>query len=212
MTSTIHEHQKNNLKIVSKPQKILAIAFIVLASVTGQVVAQKATETQKNVNETTANSDVRTAVVRIVATSTGCDVVLGATIKSPRDPSSGVATGKRQHGPISVLYETTQNDGIVNGNHIKEAKISSSNAKVSMQDFHFTMKSRGKSIAVTSEDGVCKLPVDLPDGDYILSCDWSWGAHNSGSSFQKVIDCNLKLEGGVCVGMVINDKGHIIRN
>jgi hypothetical protein len=82
-----------------------------------------------------------------------------------------------------------------------------SSGKVSMQDFHFTVKCKGRTIPVTVDNDTCTFPEDLPDGTYDVVCSWSWGAHQTGTFTQKTIDCHLKIENGVCVDMAINEKG-----
>jgi hypothetical protein len=209
-----------------KSTKFLAIAFIAVASVTSQVVAQETTEINKNnANERTSGYDVKmNTKLRMIATSSGCDIVCenvgsggevtdikqvksvifdkggedGSVTQDENKDSSGQAVGK---GTPQDLHFSKKYD------NASPVISKTGSGIVSMQDFHFTMKSKGKNIPVSSEDGVCTLPDNLPDGDYILSCDWSWGAHNGGTSSQKSCDCHLKLEGGVCVDMAINEKG-----
>jgi hypothetical protein len=118
---------------------------------------------------------------------------------------------------ISVTNEeensTEVAKNVAAGKHFKEATISMKSSggvsgaeKVSMQDFHFTVKCKGRAIPATVDNDTCTFPEDLPDGAYDVVCSWSWGAHQTGTFTQKTIDCHLKIENGVCVGMAINEK------
>ena len=44
-----------------------------------------------------------------VAPDEAADVKGGAEIISPRDPASGLPTGKRQHSPLGYIGETEKN-------------------------------------------------------------------------------------------------------
>ncbi len=86
--------------------------------------------------------------------------------------------------------------------------------KVSMQDFHFVVTNKGKTRELSSMDGECDLPTDLPNGESTLSVSWSWGATNSGSmssgsggrsAKRCSVDFLLELEDGSY--MAINEKG-----
>lgn len=142
-------------------------------------------------------------------------------VKSPRDVATGQSTGKRLHGEVVVTKEYDKSSPML------AKKVSSSDeitvldsglgkGKASLQDIHFSMKGNGKPITLSCPSGDCIIPTDLPDGEYTLSCDWSWGVSQSGgssthSSGGKVsskrcsVDFLLQIENGGC--MAINEKG-----
>lgn len=154
-------------------------------------------------------------------------------ITSPRDASSGLATGKRQHKPMP----SAETDGAVSREAsapsvseivvTKSQDMSSSSVsgsglgagKANFQDLHFVVKSSGKMVAKgTCVDGTCDVSSDLPDGDYTMVCSWSWGASNTGSMSSSSgmssgkasgkrcsVDFLLHIEDGDC--MAINEKG-----
>jgi hypothetical protein len=194
MTSTIQKNQENNFKIVSTSRKFLAIAFIAVTSLTGQVEAQKATKPNET-GEKSAGWDLRTTQTRlsISPTSTGFNIVCES---NPSNQSGGgMAVGKQAQ---SIPYSDggKQEDFLVI--KLKEVFITSHQIMVT--------NSNGKKIPVKIEDGVFTFPENLPDGDYNAKCSWSWGASQSGAHSQKAIDCHLKIEGGVCVTMDVIEK------
>lgn len=132
--------------------------------------------------------------------------------------SSGerVAPSMASDGISDASPANAQGSGKVNVQDISLTKSSGGGTgKVSMQDFHFSMKGNGKTIGVSCPSGDCTIPTDLPDGEYTLSCDWSWGMSQSGTmtsgSGGKVspkrcaVDFLLEIENGACVA--INQKG-----
>jgi hypothetical protein len=146
-------------------------------------------------------------------------------VKSPRDAASGLPTGKRQHKPMVITKELDKSSPMlsntvsnsVDGMDVASVQGSGGGAgKVSMQDFHFTISGNGKTINISCPDGSCDIPTDLPDGQYTLSCDWSWGMTQSGSGMTAgsagrvspkrcAVDFLLDIENGTC--MAINEKG-----
>jgi hypothetical protein len=144
-------------------------------------------------------------------------------VVSPRDPASGLATGKRdaasglptgkrQHKPVSVTKELDKSSPLL-------AKGTGSGAgKVSLQDFHFVMKVNNKDVELPSSSGETVFNTDLPNGTYELAVSWSWGANNAGSSSagtglgvgkaknnRSHVDFFIEIKDGVC--MAINQKG-----
>jgi hypothetical protein len=184
-----------------KTTNFLAIAIIAVVSVTGQVAAQETSERSSDFDL------AKNVKLRIVATSTGCDVVC----ESVGDNGKNVVASQTQ----SVVYtqdEAQSTEKIVQGKHIAKATITMKNSgsgagKVNLQDFHFAVQSKGRVIPVTVDNDTCTFPDDLPDGTYDVVCSWSWGASQSGASSQKSIDCHIKLINGVCENMAINEKG-----
>lgn len=130
-------------------------------------------------------------------------------VKSPRDAASGLATGRRMHKPLVITKELDKSSpAIANGVSSADITTGQGTGKVSMQDFHFTVKGNGKTVIVRCPDGSCIIPTDLPDGEYTLSCDWSWGLSQSvakASPKRCSVDFLLQIESGACIA--INQKG-----
>lgn len=196
-------------------RKIFAIAIITITSLTSQLFAQNATRVKAGYN---VKSNIK---CRIIESPVGCDIVCEHTIVSPRDAASGLATGKRMHKPYTFSVSSEDNvvsprdvatgqktSGKVNVQDISMTKRSSGAGvgKVSLQDFHFVVKNKGKIVPITVEDGECVFPGDCPDGEYSLVCDWSWGMSNSGSG-RCAASFLLTIENGDCTAMAINEKG-----
>jgi len=95
-------------------------------------------------------------------------------LKSPRDASSGQASGRRSPGtPIGgIIVKGGKNPG---GNQFN---------------------------GLTVSNGQFNLPSDCPNGEYDLILSWSWGASNSGNS-KSYAQCHfiLTLENGALAGI-----------
>lgn len=149
-------------------------------------------------------------------------------VKSPRDAASGLPTGKRQHKPVTFIKELDKSspklaDGVAKGKSSSDSPPSEIAIdepgvhKVSIQDFHFTKRCGDVSTKYTLVDGECVIPTnDCPDGVCTLTTEWSWGISNTGSSSsgstgtgagRSSVDYFLKIEGGACTAMAINEKG-----
>ncbi len=210
-----------------KKSIFVAIAFIAVTTSTSQLFAQDAAgkssgyDLKKNVK------------ARIVPTDTGCTIAFEYDVKSPRDAASGLPTGKKGYdyykaqsdfsvsaSDNSVTEITNPKDagsGLMTGKRMhnplvitkevdKTAGSGAGAGKVSMQDFHFTMRCGGKSSQVSCDDGECEIPINCPDGTCSLTADWSWGASNSGSG-RCASSFILTIENGGCTAMAINEKG-----
>jgi hypothetical protein len=174
-----------------KSTKILAIAFIAVASVTSQVVAQKSSDA----TEKSAGWDLRTTQTRlsILPTASGFDIVCENNSNSS---GGGMAVG-RQAQSIGYSEDGKQEDFLVI--KLKEVFITSHQITVT--------NNSGKKIPVTIEDGVFTFPENLPDGDYKVVCSWSWGvSQSSGAHSQKAIDCHIRFINGVCAEMSVTEK------
>ncbi len=149
-------------------------------------------------------------------------------VKSPRDAASGLATGKRQHKPFVMAKEYDKSspklaEAVAKGRESSAPSISEivvtksvDNSKVSIQDFHFTIRCGGKTTEIACVDGLCEIPVgECPDGTSSAIASWSWGLSQSGSSSMGggsgsgrcAVDFFLEIEGGECTAMAINEKG-----
>jgi hypothetical protein len=86
-------------------------------------------------------------------------------------------------------------------------------SKVSIQDFHFTKRCGGKTTKISCDGDDCEIPIgDCPNGDCVITADWSWGASQSGTSAKSSsnsgrcsVEFLLEIEDGVC--HAINTKG-----
>jgi hypothetical protein len=136
-------------------------------------------------------------------------------VKSPRDAASGQATGKRQHQPVAVSKEYDKSSPVLAKSVSSSAAPSSEitideqgvHKKVSVQDFHFTVRCGGKTTKIACADGGdCEIPIgDCPNGDCAVTADWSWGLSQGGSAKRCSVDFLLEIEDGVC--HAINTKG-----
>ncbi|HQE34576.1 MAG TPA: hypothetical protein PLQ70_07910, partial [Flavobacterium alvei] len=182
-----------------KNQFIITVAFIAVTSFTNSLLAQQPAAKTAGYDLKTAKG----LSCSVVSTDQGCSLNFTKIEMSYRDGASGMATGKRQHKPFVVIYDVSSSDNSVSqvksprdaasgqatGKRTSSvtsgmSEVSSSSTvqgsgggagKVSMQDFHFSMKGNGKTISLSCPDGSCDISTDLPDGQYTLSCDWSWG-------------------------------------
>jgi hypothetical protein len=135
-------------------------------------------------------------------------------IVSPRDPASGLPTGKRMHKPVSVSSSAssgTSSDAMaVSGSGGGSGKVNVQDlsfSKVNVQDISFTKRCGGKTTKISCDGGECEIPIeDCPNGDCAITADWSWGM-SQGSSKRCSVDFLLKIEDGVCTAMAINEKG-----
>lgn len=155
-------------------------------------------------------------------------------VKSSRDAASGLATGKRQHKPMTVTKEYDKSSPMLaksvsssssasSGIAIDEPgvhKVSNSGqgaGKVNVQDISFTKRCGGKTTKISCDGGEYEIPIgDCPNGDCSITADWSWGmsqtgSMSSGSGSSGMSRCSvdffLKIEDGVCTAMAINEKG-----
>lgn len=222
-----------------KNQFIITVAFIAVTSFTNSLLAQQPAAKTTGYDLKTAKG----LSCSVVSTDQGCSLNFTKIEMSYRDGASGMATGKRQHKPFVVIYDVSSSDNSVSqvksprdaasgqatGKRTSSvtsgmSEVSSSSTvqgsgggagKVSMQDFHFSMKGNGKTISLSCPDGSCDISTDLPDGQYTLSCDWSWGLSQTGtmssgtggksSPKRGSVDFLLDIENGAC--MAINQKG-----
>jgi hypothetical protein len=195
-----------------KKQIFIATAFIAATSFTNQLIAQDGAAAK------TAGYDLKKNVkCRISSTSTGCDISFTNEVKSPRDPASGLATGKRQHKPYHFSVSSADNSvteiksprdvatGQSSGKRTAEAS-SISFSKVTYQWIKPSWDKKETIKKIPVEDGEFTVPTDSPDGDYEMIVSWSWGATNQ-SSGKSYSSCHfmLSIQDGVC--HAINTKG-----
>lgn len=133
-------------------------------------------------------------------------------VKSPRDASSGLATGKRMHKPTVIAKELDKSSPTlaestakgreaaspsvseivvtksgVQASQSSDAAMSSSSGggagKATFKEFTVTKRCSGKTTKISCDGGECEIPTgDCPNGTCDLVCSWSWGATNTGSS------------------------------
>jgi hypothetical protein len=195
-----------------KKQIFIAAAFIAATSFTNQLIAQDGAAAK------TAGYDLKKNVkCRISSTSAGCDISFTNEVKSPRDPASGLATGKRQHKPYHFSVSSADNSvteiksprdvatGQSSGKRTAEAS-SISFSKVTYQWIKPSWDKKETIKKIPVEDGEFTVPTDSPDGDYEMIVSWSWGATNQ-SSGKSYSSCHfmLSIQDGVC--HAINTKG-----
>lgn len=196
-----------------KKQIFIAAAFIAATSFTNPLTAQEVAAAK------TAGYDLKKNVkCRISSTSTGCDITFTNEVKSPKDASSGLATGKRQHKPYTFSVSATDNSvteiksprdaasGQASGKRTTDASSSFSFSKITYEWIKPSWDKKETIKKISVEDGEFTVPTDSPDGDYEMIVSWSWGATNQ-SSGKSYSACHfiLSLQDGVC--MAINTKG-----
>jgi hypothetical protein len=120
---------------------------------------------------------------------------------SPRDEASGLPTGKRQHKPMTITKELDKSSPLLSN---KNSNTVLTSGKVSIRDFSFLIKNKGVVKNLPSVDGECILSSDLPNGKYVLTVSWSWGATQSNSS-KRSVDFLLEIEDGIY--MAISEQG-----
>ena len=131
-------------------------------------------------------------------------------VKSPKDAASGQASGKRQHKSMGVSSSSASSDATaVRGSGGGTGKVNVNDisiSKVNVQDFHFTKRCGGKTTKISCASGECEIPVgDCPNGDCVITADWSWGMSQSGTSNRCSVEFSLEIVDGVC--HAINTKG-----
>jgi hypothetical protein len=173
-----------------KKQFFMAAAFVT-ATVCANTLTAQTTEKKASWN---LKENVK---CRVSSSSSGCDV---SFTKSPRDVASGLATGKRQHKPVS--FSVSSSDNTVTENTVAttaSAKSSGQGAgKASFSDLSVMITIKGKSQKLDVTDGEFSLPEDCPDGVCDMVCSWSWGASNSGSAKSCSVGFSIEIENGVC--------------
>jgi type VI secretion system secreted protein Hcp len=143
---------------------------------------------------------------------------------SPRDAASGMASGRRQHKPITlsagvdkstpVLYKSVSDTKIsTEGTVSRSSGGGMGTGKVSMQDMTITRSCGGQTTTIPIIDGVGIIPTaDCPDGLGYAKITWTWqdgGVSNEDdwTRTSRSIDFEWKIEEGVCTAMAINEKG-----
>ena len=131
-------------------------------------------------------------------------------VKSPKDAASGQSSGKRQHKSMGVSSSSASSDATaVRGSGGGTGKVNVNDisiSKVNVQDFHFTKRCGGKTTKISCASGECEIPVgDCPNGDCVITADWSWGMSQSGTSNRCSVEFSLEIVDGVC--HAINTKG-----
>jgi type VI protein secretion system component Hcp len=149
-------------------------------------------------------------------------------IESPRDASSGLATGKRMHKPFVITKELDKSSPtlaesaakgreasapsvseiVVTKSGVQASQSSGMGAgKATFKEFTVTKRCDGKTTKISCPDGECDIPIDdCSNGTCDLECSWSWGATQQGTSMNSSssglsrcsVDFVLEIEEGVC--------------
>jgi Type VI secretion system effector, Hcp len=152
------------------------------------------------------------------------------SIVSPRDPASGLPTGKRMHKPMVITKELDKSSPtlaesaakgreasapsiseiVITKSAVQESQSSGIDAgKASFKEFTITKRCDGKSTKISCPDGECDIPLDdCPNGTCDLVCDWSWGLSQQGtsSSSSGSAGFSLEIQDGGCTAMAIKEK------
>jgi len=184
-----------------KKKIFITLVFIASTAITGKLIAQEAVASK------TASYDLKKAVkCRVSSTAAGCAITFDHEIVSPRDASSGMATGKRQHKPYVYIVSADDNS-VSEVTSPRDVATGQASGKVSYSDLSVMISlEKGKAKKIAAEDGEFSLPSDLADGDYTVVLSWSWGASNPGASKRCQTTFTVTIQDGVC--MAINEKGH----
>jgi hypothetical protein len=119
-------------------------------------------------------------------------------ITNPRDNRLRLLSGKTHNKSFT---KTKVNDNNASKSN-KLCTLSGGKAvKTSIQDLHFRIISDGESVLLTSENGVCYLPTNLPDGTVKLVVSCSWGETQSSSNNRCVVDFLLEIKDGAYVSI-----------
>lgn len=182
---------------------------------TGHLYAQENARPVQKVKTKSNHANDKVSVVQINPTESGCTIVVGNEIVSPRDPASGLPTGKRMHKPMVITMElgvrakdnavievTTPRDG-TSGLSTGKRMAGNPIGGIVVKGGKNPGGSQFNKIVV--EDGQFTLPSDCPDGEYTMSLSWSWGSSNSSSTKRCEKSFKLTMENGVCKG--INEAG-----
>jgi len=183
----------------------MGLAGILMIGLTGQLFAQDAAalrsgQTKSNLsNNVTASSPEETCVVKVTSTGNACEIVISNQVKSPRDVSSGMATGKRMHKPFVITKEFDKTTPML----ARESPTKQSLGKVSVNDLNVMIVIGGRSQKLTGVNGEFTLPK-CPNGDCDMVVSWSWGMSNSGVTKRCEVPVQLTIEDGACIAIKEN--------
>lgn len=208
------------------------ISFYSIICFSGQLFAQEninatesnVTENKASINTTRSNikhnksemvgTTQNQCVVRILPNETGCEIIFINDVKSLRDVTSGLASGRRIPKPMSFTVSSADNSvtevlsprdiatGMASGKRTAGNPIGGLTIKGGKNP-------GGNQFSnLVVNDGKFSLPADCPDGDYVLILSWSWGASNSGNS-KTYCQCHfiLTMESGACVAIKTKGTG-----
>ncbi len=194
-----------------KKKILITLVFLATTVSYATLFAQENARPDQKVKTKSNIKNDKVSVVKVNATEEGCSIIVGNEIVSPRDPSSGMPTGKRMHKPFEISHEfsvsSSNNElhevisprepssGMASGKRIAGGPIGGIIVKGGKNP------GGGQFNKIVVEDGQFTLPADCPDGEYTMSVSWSWGASNSGSSKRCEKSFALAMENGVCKGI-----------
>lgn len=164
-----------------KKKVFIAIAVVLTIGFSGQLFAQETMGVSKSMTKSpqTKGSLEQNKVVcvgKISCADGTCTINFDQEIISPRDPASGLPTGKRMHKPFVIRKELDKSSPMRG----RESPTKQSTGKVSVVDFHFM----GKSKTLQVFNNQFTLPENCDDGNCEIVASWSWGETNAGSGNQ----------------------------
>ncbi len=204
--------KKEALKQIQMKKKILfSLVFMTSIALAPNLFAQNNARPDLKIKTKSNIKNDKVTIVKITGKDGGCSIVVGNEIVSPRDPASGLPTGKRMHKPFIITKEmdvSSQDNKVI---EIKTPRDASSGLPTGKRmaggPIGGIIVKGGKNPGggqfnnIVVEDGQFTLPADCPDGEYSMTLSWSWGASNAGSSKQFVKSFRLTMENGVCKGI-----------
>jgi hypothetical protein len=146
-------------------------------------------------------------------------------IITPRDATSGLATGKRLHNPTNIKHEVEKSTPVMNesaGNVTHEdtwtaGRSGGGAGKATFKEFTITKRCGGQNIKYDLIDGECLIPTgDCPNGVCNLKIEWTdntppinteIGSSGMDGVSRNSANFSLTIEDGGCTAMAINEKG-----
>ncbi len=170
-----------------KKKNVMVLVLLVSAGFTNQLIAQEVMGTKKAASKSISSAGMATEKSSVVCTGKircgdgTCTIDFDQEIISPRDPSSGMATGKRMHKPFVITMELDKSSAAP----VRESPTKASTGKVSVSDINIMVYVKGKSTKLAVVNGQFTMPADCTDGACDLIASWSWGESNSSGGSTK---------------------------
>lgn len=196
-----------------KKKIFIALAIVLTAGFTTQLFAQEVMTVQKmrtksnQTNEKSVDQNTTVCTGKIRCADGSCTISFEQEIVSPRDPASGLPTGKRMHKPFVITKELDKSSPML----AKGTSGGMGSGKASMSDLSVTMTVHGRTTKLPVVNNQFTMPSDGKDDDCDLVISWSWGETNSGASVAKRYEAtfNLTVENGELMASKHTKTGHV---
>jgi len=194
-----------------KKKTFVMLACFLTVSITGNLFAQETmgvqkTKTKSNQSNDRSSDQISSVCVGKIRCADGsCTINFEQEIVSPRDPASGLPTGKRQHKPFVITKELDKSSPI-----LAKGGSGMGAGKASFSDLSVMINIGGRSTKLPVVNGQFTLPSDGKDNDCDLVVSWSWGESNSGSATKRYeATFNLAVENGEYMASKHTKTGHV---